>query len=69
MKLRKPTGWRIVDLAARLAILAALFYAWHANDNGLAFALAVVIAVWSITAFMWWAVRQSRTTSGADPPV
>ena len=61
MKLRQPTGWRIVDLAARLAILAALLYAWQADDNGLGFALAVVIAVWSITAFIWWAVRQGRT--------
>ena len=46
---------------ARLAILAALLYAWQADDNGLGFALAVVIAVWSITAFIWWAVRQGRT--------
>jgi len=36
-------------------------YAWHTNDNGLAFALAAVIAVWSITALIWTLVRQSRT--------
>ena len=52
-----------MDLAARLAILAALAYAWHMNDNGLAFALTVVIAAWSIAAFVWWAVRQSQTNT------
>jgi hypothetical protein len=61
MKPRKPTGWGIVDFAARLAILAALLYAWHTNDDGLAFALAVVIAVWSVTTLIWTMARQSRT--------
>ena len=50
MKFRKPTGWGIVDLAARLAILAALLFAWDTDDSGLALALSLVIGVWSVTA-------------------
>jgi MFS-type transporter involved in bile tolerance (Atg22 family) len=61
MKARKPAGWGIVDLTARVAILGALLYAWHADDNGVALTLAVVIALWSIAALVWILVRQSHT--------
>ena len=62
MKVKKPTGWGILDLAARLAITVAMILAWIANDDGVAFTLAVVVAVWANGALAWTLIQRSRTS-------
>jgi len=62
VKLTRPAGWGILDLVARLAITVGMILAWIANDDGVAFALAVVIAVWANGALAWTLIRRSRTS-------